>query len=424
MLTRVFGALLVSFLVMAQTKPDPQALYKAGFDARVAHNYDAAIRLLTQAIATGKLSKNDLATSYNNRGMAFAETGEPGKAVADYSMAIKLVPLYGPAYLNRGNIYSNQGNFDEAIAEFDMAIKISATYALAYNSRGGAYYKKGDLDAAMTDLDTAIRLKPDYGNAYWNRARVEMRKDDRQQALADFGQTIRFKPNDPEVYVERGNVRSEANDNAGAIADYTKAIELDTKAIELDPKVPLGYNQRANGYFAIGDIDKALADYDRAIRLAPTYPDPVTSRGRIELFHTNRPAAAVTDLATGVRLDPKDVYAAIWLHIARSRSGMPDHEELATNAEKLGAGDWPWPVVQLFLGTTTPEKLLGAAAATDKEQTRQEQLCEANFYLGMFRLEMKAPDEARKLIAAAAEKCPVDMLEKAAAKAELARLAH
>lgn len=417
MLSRTFGALLVAFLAMGQSEPDPQALYKAGYDARVAGDYPAAIRLLSAAIDSGKLGKNDLATSYNNRGMAFAATDKADKAVADYGRAIKLVPYYGPAYLNRGNIYSEQGKYDEAIAEFDMAIKISATYALAYNSRGAAYYRKGDLDAAMADLDATIRLKPDYGNAFWNRARVAMRKGDRQQALADFGQAVRFKPNDPEVYVERGNVRSEANDNAGAIADYTKAIEL-------DPKVPLGYNQRANGYFAAGDIDKALADYDRAIRLAPTYPDPVTSRGRIELFHTNRAAAAAADLATGVRLDPKDIYAAIWLHIAHSRAGTPDHEELAANAERLDAGDWPWPIVQLFLGATTADKLLGAAAATDNRQTQQEQLCEANFYLGMFRLEKKAPDEAKKLIAIAADKCPAAMLEKSAAKAELARLAH
>lgn len=417
MLTRVFGALLISFLVMAQTKPDPQALYKAGFAARVAHDYDAAIRLLTQAIATGKLSKNDLATSYNNRGMAFAETGEPGKAVADYSMAIKLAPLYGPAYLNRGNVYSNQDKFDEAIAEFDMAIKISATYALAYNSRGAANYKKGEFDTAIADLDTAIRLKPDYGNAFWNRGLVYLGKGKREQALADFGQAVRFRPDDTDVYVARGGVRFAANDNTGAIADYTKAIEL-------APKIPLGYNQRGDAYFANGDIAKAIADYDTAIRLAPTFPGPFTSRGRIELFHINRPAAAADDLATGVRLAPKDIYAAIWLHIARGRAGTPDREELAANAARLGPGDWPYPVLALFLGSATPEAVRKAAADAENEDKRREQICEANFYLGVSSLEKKAGGEARKLIAAAAENCPASMLEKPAAKAELARLAH
>ena len=417
MLSRIVGALLVAFLVMAQSKPDPQALYKAGYGARVAGDYASAIRLLSAAIDSGKLNNDDLATSYNNRGMAFAATDEPDKAIADYSKAIKLAPAYGPAYLNRGNVYSDQGRLDEAIAEFDMLIKVFPDYVLPYNSRGAAYYRKGEYDKAIADFNAAVRLKPDYVNAFWNRARAYGGKGDLKQALADFDAAIRFKPKEPEIFVDRARTREALKDIPGAIADLGTAIEL-------DPKVPLPYNQRGNVHFDGGEIDQAIADYDQAIRLAPTYPDPVTSRGRIELFHRNNPAAAANDLATGVRLDPKDVYAAIWLHIARSRAGTQDHAEFAANAEKLGAGEWPWPVVQLFLGSATPDAVLSAAKTADKEQTRQEQLCEANFYLGMFRLEKKAPDEAKTFIAADADKCPADMLEKSAAKAELARLAH
>jgi lipoprotein NlpI len=417
MLSRILGVLLVAVLVMAQAKPDPQAMYKAGYDARIAGDYSAAIRLLSAAIGSGKLNNNDLATSYNNRGMAFAATGELDKAIADYSAAIKIAPAYGPAYLNRGNVYSEQGKLDAAIAEFDMLIKLFPDYVLPYNSRGAAYYRKGELDKAIADFDAAIRLKPDYGNAFWNRARAYGRKGDRKQSLADFDAAVRFKPKEPGVLVDRATAREALKNVSGAIADLDAAIAL-------DPKVPLPYYQRGNVRFGAGDIDQALADYDRAIRLAPTYADPVTNRGRIELFHTNRPVAAAADLATGVRLDPNDIYAAIWLHIARSRSGTPDHAELAANAKALGAGDWPWPVVQLFLGAATPDAVLSAAAGADDEQTRQEQLCEANFYLGMFRLDAKAADDAKKLIALAAEKCPAGMLEKAAAKAELARLSR
>jgi lipoprotein NlpI len=298
-----------------------------------------------------------------------------------------------------------------------MLIKVFPDYVLPYNSRGAAYYRKGEFDKAIADFNAAIRLKPDYGNAFWNRARAHGRNGELKQALADFDAAIRFKPKEPEIFVDRAKAREALKDISGAIADLGAAIEL-------NPNIPLPYYQRGNVHFDSGDIDKAVADYDQAIRLAPAYPDPVTSRGRIELFHSNNPAAAAKDLATGVRLDPKDVYAAIWLHIARARTVTEDHAELAANAEKLGAGDWPWPVVQLFLGAATPDAVLKAAAAADNEQTRQEQMCEANFYLGMFRLEKKAPDEAKTLIAAAADKCPADMLEKSAAKAELVRLAR
>jgi len=417
MLVRIFVALLAAFLLMGQSSRDPQALYKAGFDARVAGDYDAAIRLLSAAIDSGKLNDNDLATSYNNRGMAFAATDQPDKAVADYNAAIKIAPVYGPAYLNRGNVYYSQDKYDQALADFNIALKISPSYALAYNSRGGVYYSKGEFDAAIADFTAAIKYKPDYGNAYWNRGRSYSSKGNFKQALADFDEAIRFKPKESRIYVDRAMVRSALKDEAGAIADYTAAVEIDPQ----DAKI---YNTRGDSYFTLGQIEKAVADYGTASRLAPTYPDPFTSRGRIELFHQNRPSAAVEDLAAGVRLDPKDIYAAIWLHIARDRNGTPDREELAANAKRLGAGDWPYPVLELFLGSATPDAVRKAAADAANEGKRREQICEADFYLGVFDLERNARDEGRKLIAAAADKCPDSMLEKPAAKAELARLAR
>ena len=72
----------------------------------------------------------------------------------------------------------------------------------------------------------------------------------------------------------------------------------------------------------------------------------------------------------------------------------------------------------------TPDTVRKAASEAENDGKRNEQLCEVNFYLGIYSLERKAPDDARKLMAAAADKCPDDVLEKLAAKAELARLTH
>jgi tetratricopeptide (TPR) repeat protein len=415
MYTRPIFAFFAAFLLMAQTSADPKALLKAGLDARIAGDHDATIRLLGDAIATGELDRNDSATSFNNRGMAFAAKGETDKAAADYTMAIKLAPAYGPAYLNRGNIYSDQKKYEAALADYNLALVISPEYDLARNSRGATYMRMGKFDAALEDLNVAIRLKPDYGNAYFNRARTYLRKSNYEKSLADFAQAIRFRPKDSDIYIERGNARFAHRDYAPAIVDFTAAIAL-------SPKAPLAYNERGNSYFAIGEVDKAKADFDSAITLAPTFPDPVTSRGRIALFHANSPAAAAEDLATGVRLSPKDVYVAIWLHVARTRTGTQDRPELTTNAANLDAAAWPRPVVDLFLGSATPDAVFRAAGGAKEGKARKEQICEANFYVGLFHLEKAARGAAKKFISVAANNCPADMLERPAAKAELARL--
>ena len=134
--------------------------------------------------------------------------------------------------------------------------------------------------------------------------------------MADFTEALRYKPNDPDLHYEHGRALAGRGDSAAAMSELTAAIEL-------NPKDATYYDTRGDGYFDIGQIDKAIADYDSAAKLAPDYPDPFTSRGRIELFHMNRPDIAAKDLATGVRLDPQDVYAAISRRAQSKRQRRP-----------------------------------------------------------------------------------------------------
>src|SRR6516165_1397499 len=62
------------------------------------------------------------------------------------------------------------------------------------------------------------------------------------------------------AYYNRGLAYQEKGDNDRAIADYDQAIRL-------DPKYAFAYNGRGNAYKAKGDNDRAIADYDQAIRL-------------------------------------------------------------------------------------------------------------------------------------------------------------
>jgi tetratricopeptide (TPR) repeat protein len=64
---------------------------------------------------------------------------------------------------------------------------------------------------------------------------------------------------------QAGGAKYQAGDYQGALADYNKAIEL-------DPKLAMGYNNRAflkNN--RLKDYQGALADYNKAIELDPKY---------------------------------------------------------------------------------------------------------------------------------------------------------
>ena len=188
-----------------------------------------------------------------------------------------------------------------------------------------------------------------------------------------------------------------------AIADFNEAIRL-------DPKFALAYNNRGLAYRDKGELDRAIADFTEAIRLDPKFAVAFRNRGRAYLYAGALPKA-LADLSQSSELDPENGYAALWLDIIGKRSNLPSRLQQAT--EKIDMTKWPAPVIHVFLGQLTPEALLAAA---DNQKGR---VCEANFYSGELALQQGKKDEAARLFKLAANDCPKGLIEWAAANAEL-----
>jgi len=63
------------------------------------------------------------------------------------------------ALLNRGAAYARSGNPDRAIEDYSEAIRLDPYDAAAYRYRSAAYFDKGDRARAAADLQRAARLK-------------------------------------------------------------------------------------------------------------------------------------------------------------------------------------------------------------------------------------------------------------------------
>ncbi|OGO03722.1 MAG: hypothetical protein A2Y60_04025 [Chloroflexi bacterium RBG_13_54_9] len=103
----------------------------------------------------------DSADAYHNRGDAYDQMGEYGKAIADYNKAIELDPNYASAYYNRGCAYGEIGAYDKAVADYNKAIELNPNDSLAYYNRGLAHSKRGEVSKAVSDLVKCIELSTD-----------------------------------------------------------------------------------------------------------------------------------------------------------------------------------------------------------------------------------------------------------------------
>ena len=116
------------------------------------------------------------------------------------------------------------------------------------------------------DENKAIELDADYAEAYFDRGRAHYQLGKSEDALADFTAAIRLQTGSATFsYTWRGFVYDDLKNYDRALADYDKAIRL-------DPRDGEPYYVRGVTYDHQGDSPRAKADYRKAVKLDPGLP--------------------------------------------------------------------------------------------------------------------------------------------------------
>lgn len=103
------------------------------------------------------------------------------------------------------------------------------------------------------------------------------------------------------AYTNRGFVWEGKGDYDKAIADYNEAIKL-------NPQDAIAFNNRGNAWDKKADYDRAIADYNEAIRLDQKYSIAYINRGGMWRSKGDYDKA-IADYGEGIRLNPQDASA-------------------------------------------------------------------------------------------------------------------
>jgi tetratricopeptide (TPR) repeat protein len=267
--------------------------------------YDDAIRDFSEAIRLYP----DRVEPYWDRGYAYQQKGNWENALRDYSEVLRRDQNAGQVYFNRGLIYLQRKEWTKAVADFSESIRCEPEQSYAYFDRGSALAELGELDGALASLDAAISMNPTLAEAYQVRATVHRKRGELERARTDELMAAKLAPRTPSIV---GPIPSGADLLAEArLAEtsgrYDEAIDLCDKALETKLTAPYmsnAYMTRGNCYADKGDWDRALRDYDEAVRIQPNNYDALVNRGNA-YAHKKERDKSTRDYDEALRLNPK-----------------------------------------------------------------------------------------------------------------------
>jgi len=281
--------------ILQQNPNHPDALRLLGMVAMQTGHSDAAIELLSRSIQ----AKPDVAETHASLGNILAMKGRLDDAISAYERAMQLKPDYFEVCNNLGNASKIAGRLDEAIGWYQRAVEIKPDFADAHANLGHSLLEKGRVDEAIAASRRAIECKPNSSEAHNNLGNGLLQGGKLDEAIIAYQRAIVLNPNSAEASFNVGNahrikgqfklallsygramrLRPNSNDSLDnlinalgglpVIADTALAIALYEQVCRLRPNSDDAHNGLANVYLQSGQIDQAVASYQRSLELNP-----------------------------------------------------------------------------------------------------------------------------------------------------------
>jgi adenylate cyclase len=185
-------------------------------------------------------------------------------------------------------------NFELAITKLNQALQIDSTAEQIWAELGSVYsYQAGygyipteqGYSLARQASEKALRLNPDLAEAMDNIGWINMYYDlNFDQAEKAFKRALEIDPTNASALNNSAAMQS-------CLGNVDKAIVLYNKAITADPLRPAGYNGLSLEYFYKGDWKRSEEAILKALEITPDYASAYYQLARIQLAQDDGDAA-------------------------------------------------------------------------------------------------------------------------------------
>ena len=253
--------------------PDAQDLYnELGAVYSTLGRHDQAIEMRQRYVALAPQEAN----AHDSLGLAYQWAGRYREAIEDYQRALALRPDFEIARVHLGNTYFQLGRYQDAIREFREYIRVAPSAAERQRGIGTVAWvswRQGRLDQAPKVVRGQLSQPKIGWDVYMSRLLALER--------GDVSAARKFKERISDELADRG-MRGTARIPKFLDGYFdlqtghaTEAVALFKEALQHRPPVyhiDAYEDCLANAYLKLGQLDDAIAEYHRILRLNPNYP--------------------------------------------------------------------------------------------------------------------------------------------------------
>lgn len=332
----------------------------------------------------------------------------------------------------RARIVARTGNIPLAASMFADAAALDPDFADALEAEGAMLDLAGQENLARARYDAARLSRARNRPGPPDRPFYARQRGPYISEIISYSSARQSLRRNVLPLIARGNAYLAQGDAARALADYDRALKL-------RPGLPEVLALKAEALVALGHHQDALELLDQVLAARPRDAGALSTRGivrmalgkvaeanadwRLQLeISSGRPAAcaclalrladyeaAIPHLEAASQADPRDPYWKLYLNTARIRTGRP--AVAGTAAAQEG---WPETLLSLQAGTLSEDAVLAQADTTGRR-------AEALFQMAVLKSAVD-PAAARSRWQDVVEQGPHDLVEYAAARNELARV--
>ena len=255
--------------------------------------------LLEKKFQAAIAADGQFAEAHYNLGVVYERMRRPDDAKLAYQRALQLKPHFREAAENLAMLLQAEGRTADALALVQELLRLYPEDGSARARLAALYQTVGDHKQAMHYAREALMRDPKNLTAYKVMMNCYLDRNNLDMARLVALRATKLNASDPELYFTMGLIQERQDDQAGAIYQYLRALELrddflrarvriaqiatkhadwSTAAAQYQKVVqydPANQEARLNlgiAYKGLGEIDKAMAEYDALLQAPAPLP--------------------------------------------------------------------------------------------------------------------------------------------------------